>query len=73
MKKLLLLLIIMPLLFSCNESSKVDALEEKLDNSKLQHTIEVYETDTINSNFEKILIEEYGLAKEDEIIFKLEN
>ena len=42
----------------------------KNENAKFQSTIEIYETDTINPTFEKILREEYGLAKENEIIFK---
>ncbi len=44
----------------------------KNENDKFQSTIEIYETDTINPTFEKILREEYGLAKENEIIFKIE-
>tara|TARA_B100001250_G_C19712272_1_gene749764 strand:+ start:554 stop:853 length:300 start_codon:yes stop_codon:yes gene_type:complete len=44
----------------------------KNENSKSQSTIEMYETDTITPTFKKILREEYGLAKEDEIIFKIE-
>ena len=38
-----------------------------------QTTIEIYEKDTINSDFEKNLREEYGLSKEEEIIFKPQN
>ena len=85
MKKILLLLII-PLLFSCNENSKVELEikkeiktqeikigDYKNENTKLQSTIEIYETDTINSSFEEILREEYGLVKENEIIFKPKN
>jgi len=81
-----LLLLIIPLLFSCNENSKVELEikkeiktqeikigDYKNENTKLQSTIEIYETDTINPSFEEILREEYGLAKENEIIFKPKN
>ena len=44
----------------------------KNENAKFQSTIEIYETDTINPTFEKILREEYELAKENEIIFKMQ-
>ena len=43
----------------------------KNENAKFQSTIKIYETDTINPTFEKILREEYELAKENEIIFKM--
>tara|TARA_B100000902_G_scaffold394452_1_gene450828 strand:+ start:83 stop:340 length:258 start_codon:yes stop_codon:yes gene_type:complete len=84
--KKVLIIFSIPLLFSCNENSKV-VLEKKKEikkqeikiedykneNTKLQSTIEIYETDTINPIFEEILREDYGLIKENEIIFKPKN
>ena len=86
-KNILIILIILFIIwmFSFDENSlsrhlkikkELKGQEDKIQNyknknAKFQSTIEIYETDTINPNFEKILREEYGLAKEDEIIFKI--
>ena len=42
------------------------------ENEKFESIIEIHKADGINEEFEKILREEYNLAKQNEIIFKIE-
>ena len=52
------------------QENKIKNYKEQ--NNKFESVIEIHETDTMNSTFEKILREEYNLSKKDEIIFKIE-
>jgi len=42
------------------------------ENERFESIINTHETDTMNEEFEKIIREEYNLAKPNEIIFKIE-
>tara|TARA_B100001250_G_C19655452_1_gene724624 strand:+ start:771 stop:968 length:198 start_codon:yes stop_codon:yes gene_type:complete len=53
-----------------NKKVEIQNQIEKIEYEK--NTTDIYKNDTINPTFEKILREEYGLAKENEIIFKIE-
>ena len=53
------------------KEQEVDQKRLEKENKKFESTIKLYESDSINPILEKILREDYGLAKEDEIIFKV--
>ena len=53
-------------------SQKIEIEDFDTKNKKFESTIKVYQSDTISPELEKILREDYGLGKKDEIIFKIE-
>ena len=53
-------------------SQKIEIENFEKENKKFESTIKVYQSDTISPELEKILREDYGFGKQDEIIFKIE-
>ena len=51
------------------EKEMKNYIEEK---ERFESIIDIHETETMNEEFEKIIREEYNLAKPNEIIFKIE-